>query len=50
MIYSAEVLKQLQEKGLEIVELQPISLYFPSLKELGAKWLVAVAHYDCTHN
>ena len=35
--YSGEVLKQLQEKDLETVELQPIFLNLSSLKELGAK-------------
>ena len=48
--YSGEVLKQLQEKDLETVKLQPISLYLPSHKELGAMWLVKVANYDDTHN
>ena len=35
--YSGEVLKQLQEKDLETVELQLIFLNLPSLKEFGAK-------------
>ena len=43
--YSSEVMKQLQGKSLETVELQPISLNLPCLKELGAKWLVEAASY-----
>lgn len=43
--YSSEVMKQLQGKDLETVELEPISLDLPCLKELGAKWLVEAANY-----
>ena len=43
--YSSEVMKQLQGKDLETVELEPISLNLPCLKELGAQWLVEAAKY-----
>ena len=43
--YSSEVMKQLQGKDLDTVELEPISLNLPCLKELGAQWLVEAAKY-----
>ena len=38
-------MKQLQGKDLDTVELEPISLNLPCLKELGAQWLVEAAKY-----
>ena len=41
--YSEQVLVQLEGEGvadLEALELQPINLAMPAMKELGAKWLV----------
>ena len=35
----------MQGKNLDTVELQPIPLNLPCLKELGAKWLVEAANY-----
>ena len=43
--YFSEVLKQLQGKNLDTVELQPIPLNLPCLKELRANWLVEAANY-----
>ena len=43
--YSDEVTKQLQGKDVESVELEPINLCFPAVKELSAKWLVEMADY-----
>ena len=38
--YADQVLQQLHGKEIDSVELEPISLSLPQLKELGAKWLV----------
>lgn len=46
--YSEQVMKQLEGKDtsdLEDIELQPIELGLPALKEVGAKWLVGMADY-----
>ena len=46
--YSEQVMKQLEGQDiddLEMVELQPIDLGLPALKEIGAKWLVDMASY-----
>lgn len=46
--YSEQVLKQLQEQDtdyLGTVDLQPINLGLPALKEIGAQWLVDMASY-----
>ena len=37
--------KQLDGKEDEATEVQPINLGLPTLKELGAKWLVQMAEY-----
>ena len=42
--YSEQVFAQLQEEE-QAVELQPINLGLPALKNLGAKWLVEMADY-----
>ena len=36
---------QLQDDDIEAVELEPINLGLPALKEVGAKWLVDMAAY-----
>ena len=46
--YSKQVLKQLEGEDtsdLESLELQPINLSLPEMKEMGAKWLVDMASY-----
>ena len=46
--YSDKVQKQLEGQDitdLETLELQPIDLSLPALKEIGAKWLVDRANY-----
>ncbi len=46
--YSEKVLTQLEGEdtnNLEALELQPINLGLPALKEVGAKWLVDMATY-----
>ena len=43
--YSDKVTKQLQGKDVESVELEPINLCFPAVKELSTKWLVEMADY-----
>ncbi len=46
--YSEQVLAQLEEEDtsdLEALELEPINLGLPALKEIGAKWLVDMAAY-----
>ena len=46
--YSEEVMDQLEGRDIddfEVVELQPINLGMPILKEIGAKWLVEMADY-----
>lgn len=43
--YSGEVMKQLDGKENETVDLEPINLGLPMLRELGAKWLVEMAEY-----
>jgi hypothetical protein len=46
--YSQQVMKQLEGKDvddLEAVELTPIELGMPILKEIGAKWLVGMAEH-----
>ena len=46
--YSDKVLQQLEGQDiidLETLELQPIDLGLPALKEIGAKWLVDMADY-----
>ena len=48
MWYSEQVMNQLEGKDIDKladVELQPIKLGPPSLKEVGAKWLVGMADY-----
>lgn len=50
--YLEQVLAQLQGKDVEDIEalqLKPISLGFPTLKEVGAKWLVDMATYICSN-
>ena len=43
--YAGELMKQLDDKENEAVDLEPINLGLPMLKELGAKWLVQMAEY-----
>ena len=38
-LFPNEVLKQLQEKDLDTVKLQPITLNLPCLKEIEERWL-----------
>ena len=47
--YSEQVLAQLRRKDIEALQLKPISLDFPTLKEVGAKWLVDMATYICSN-
>ena len=39
------ITKQLQGSEIESVDLQPINLGLPILKELGARWMVEMAEY-----
>ena len=43
--YSGEVMKQLDGKENETVDLEPINLGLPIPRELGSKWLVEMAEY-----
>ena len=43
--YTAEIIKQLDGKDLETLELEPIDLSMAAVKEQGAKWLVEWAEY-----
>ena len=43
--YAKQVLQQLHGRDIDSVELQPIDLSLPLLKELGAKWLVEMFEY-----
>ena len=43
--YSQQITKQLQGNEIESVDLQPINLGLPVLKELGARWMVEMAEY-----
>ena len=43
--YSEQIIKQLEGRDIESTELQPISMGLPTMKELGAKWLVEVAQH-----
>lgn len=43
--YAHQVLQQLHGRDIDSVELQPINLSLPLLKELGAKWLVEMFEY-----
>ena len=43
--YSQQITKQLQGNETESVDLQPINLGLPVLKELGARWMVEMAEY-----
>ena len=43
--YSGEVMKRLDGKESETVDLEPINLGLPILRELGAKRLVEMAEY-----
>ena len=44
--YSLQISKQLtDEDNVETVEMQPIKLNLPALKEKGAKWLVDMFDY-----
>ena len=43
--YSGEVMKQLDENVNEAMDLEPINLGLPMMKELGAKWLVQMAEH-----
>ena len=43
--YSQQVTEQRQGKDIKEVELHPIDLGLPILKELGAKWLVEMFQY-----
>ena len=43
--YSDQVFQQLNGRHNEEVELEPVSLNLPAMRELGAKWLVEMADY-----
>ena len=43
--YSKQPAKQFEGRDTESINLQPISLGLPVLKELGAKWMVKMAEY-----
>ena len=43
--YSEKIANQLEGNDIDSIELQPISLGLPHLKELGAKWLVEMAYF-----
>lgn len=44
--YSDQILQQLDGASyIENEELEPIDLFVPILRELGAKWLVEMAKY-----
>jgi hypothetical protein len=43
--YTEEIIQQIQGKDVDDVELTPIDLSLPALKELGAKWIVEIAEY-----
>ena len=43
--YSEQVLAQQDTSDLNALELQPVNLGLPALKELGVKWLVDMATY-----
>ena len=43
--YSQQITKQLQGSKIESVDLQPINLGLPVLKELEARWMVEMAEY-----
>lgn len=43
--YSEQIIKQLEGRDIESMELQPISMGLPMMKELGAKWLVEMAEH-----
>ena len=45
--YSDQIFQQLNGKHDEEVELEPVSLNLPAMRELGAKWLVEMADYIC---
>ena len=48
--YSEQVVAQLEGEDtsdLESIELEPINLGLPALKEIGAKWLVEMEAYIC---
>ena len=43
--YSEQVQKRIEEEGVDAVEITPIKLEMPILKELGVKWLIKMAEY-----
>ena len=43
--YANQVLQQLHGRDVDSIELQPINLGLPLLKEVGAKWLVDMFEY-----
>ena len=43
--YSEKVQERIEEEGVDAVDITPIKLEMPILKELGAKWLVKMAEY-----
>ncbi len=43
--YSEKVLERIEEEGVDAVDITPIKLPMPILKELGAKWLMKMAEY-----
>ena len=43
--YSERVLEQVEGQDIDNVEIEPINLSFPVMKELGARWMVETAEY-----
>ena len=43
--YSEKVQERIEEEDVDAVDITPIKLEMPILKELGAKWLVQMAEY-----
>lgn len=43
--YSQQITKQLEGNDIESVDLKPVNLALPVLKELGARWMVEMAEY-----
>lgn len=43
--YSEKVMERIEEENVDAIDITPVKLQLPILKELGAKWLVRMAEY-----
>lgn len=43
--YSEKLMEEVEDENSDIADISPINLGMPTLKELGAKWLVQMSEY-----